>query len=202
MQRKLCAATAALVLILGSSVVVAARPHVYYRTKCVGLYCWPMAEPMPRSAPPRRERRHIDAQRRHERLRHTGPTAPLTSDVGARFDTRWPSPFGGTPVAIARRYLGGNPTGWARAWCDAFMRLVMHAAGYPDLPSGNLAAAWARYGRPSAPQPGAVVVWPHHVGLITAVRSDGLATVISGNDGRRVRERVRSIARTVVRMPG
>jgi hypothetical protein len=46
------------------------------------------------------------------------------------------------------------------------------------------------------------VVWPHHVGLITAVHGNGLATVITGNDGRRVRERVMSIAGAVVRMAG
>ena len=202
MQRMLCAAAAALVLLM-SPADAAARPHVYYRVKCVGLYCAPVLEPTPpRNAAPHRGRRQIDAQQPRARLRHAAPTAPPTPDISVRFDERWPSPAGGAPVAIARRYLGGNPTGWARAWCGAFMRLVMRAAGYPDLPSGDLAAAWARYGHPSAPQPGAVVVWPHHVGLITAVHGDGLATVISGNDGRRVRERVRSIARAVMRVPG
>jgi hypothetical protein len=34
------------------------------------------------------------------------------------------------------------------------------------------------------------------------VHRNGLATVISGNDGHRVRERVLSIARAVTRMPG
>ena len=203
MQRMLCAATIALVLILGSSADAATRPHVYYRVKCVGLYCWPVADPAPPgNTTPRRGARPVEARRHRERWRQSSASDAAKPDVGLGSDARWFSPAGGTPVAIARHYLGGNPTGWTRAWCGAFMRLVMHAAGYPDLPSGNLAAAWARYGRPSAPQPGAVVVWPHHVGLITAVRSDGLATVISGNDGRRVRERVRSIARTVVRMPG
>ncbi len=193
MQRMLCAAAAALVL-FAAPAAAATRPHVYYRTKCVGLYCWPVAEPTPqRSAAPGRGRRHIEAQRRYRRLHGGDASASATRDVGMHVDERWSSPGGGAPVAIARHYLGGNPTGWARAWCGVFMRLVMRAAGYPDLPSGNLAAAWASYGRPSAPQPGAVVVWPHHVGLITALHGDGFATVISGNDGRRVRERPRSI---------
>ena len=201
MQRMLCAAAAALVL-FASSANAEARPHVYYRVKCVGLYCWPVAESVPpRHATPPRGTRPIEARRHRARWRQSASDAATPSvDLGS--DARWFSPAGSTPVAIARRYLGGNPTGWARAWCGAFMRLVMRAAGYPDLPSGNLAAAWARYGRPSAPQPGAIVVWPHHVGLITAVHGEGLATVISGNDARRVRERVRSISRTVVRVPG
>jgi hypothetical protein len=200
MQRMLCAAAAALALFVASA-DAAARPGVYYRTKCVGLYCWPMAEPTPhRHAAPPRGRRHIEARRLRPRLRDA--SASTMHGVGMYPDERWSRQSGSAPVAVARRYLGGNPTGWARAWCGAFMRLVMRAAGYPDLPSGDLAAAWTRYGRPSPPQPGAVVVWPHHVGLITALHGGGLATVISGNDGRRVRERVLSIARAVVRMPG
>jgi hypothetical protein len=78
---------------------------------------------------------------------------------------------------------------------------IAHISHFPapqvqgDLPSGNL--TWARDSRASAPQPGALVVWPHHVGLITAVHRNGLATVISGNDGHRVRERVMSIRRAI-----
>ena len=47
------------------------------------------------------------------------------------------------------------------------------------------------------------LVWPHHVGLITDVHADGTATVISGNDGNRVRERVLSLRGAVAyRVPG
>jgi hypothetical protein len=195
MQRMLCAAAAALVLLVAPADAVA-RPQVYYRTKCVGLYCWPVAEPTPRrKAVSLRGARSIDLRQHHRRRWHDDDLpAAATRDVDLRSDERRFSLNRDTPIAIARRYLGGNPTGWARAWCGAFMRLVMRAAGYPDLPSGNLAAAWRRYGRPNAPQPGAIVVWRHHVGLITALHGAGFATVISGNDGHRVRERPRSIA--------
>lgn len=56
-----------------------------------------------------------------------------------------------------------------------------------------LARAWAREGMP-APGPGVdvVVVWPHHVGVITG-REGGEWVVLSGNDGGRVRERPRSL---------
>jgi hypothetical protein len=44
----------------------------------------------------------------------------------------------------------------------------------------NLARNWARWGRPSGPRVGAVVVWPHHVGMITGQTADGRWIVRSG----------------------
>jgi hypothetical protein len=67
-------------------------------------------------------------------------------------------------------------------------------------PEYNLAANWKRYGRPSGPRVGAVVVWPHHVGIITGRASNGQWIVKSGNDGNRVRERARSVAGAVFRV--
>jgi hypothetical protein len=57
-----------------------------------------------------------------------------------------------------------------------------------------LARNWAQVGQNAGrPQIGAVVVWRHHVGIITG-RAGEQWIVKSGNDGRGVRERVRSIA--------
>ena len=211
MQRMLCAAAAALVLLSLSPAAAQARTHAFYRVKCAGPYCWPVAAPAPKRAGPRGHAR-MPARSQAQRWRHDVSSrrpghgfslpSPIRGEGGSREQNAGRLVANPAPIAIARRYLGGNPTGWPRVWCGAFMRLVMRAAGLPDLPSGDRAAAWARYGRASAPRPGAVVVWPHHVGLITAVETNGRATVISGNDGRRVRERVRSIAGAVVRMPG
>ena len=64
----------------------------------------------------------------------------------------------------------------------------------------NVAANWRRRGSASGPQVGAVVVWPHHVGMITGRSSDGRWIVKSGNDSHRVRERARSVAGAVFRM--
>ena len=55
-------------------------------------------------------------------------------------------------------------------------------------------------GRPSGPQIGAVVVWPHHVGMITGRAANGQWIVKSGNDGNAVRERARSVAGAVFRV--
>ena len=67
-------------------------------------------------------------------------------------------------------------------------------------PEMNLARNWASWGNPSGPRVGAVVVWPHHVGLITGQTASGEWIVRSGNDGGRVRERPRSVAGAVFRI--
>jgi hypothetical protein len=128
-------------------------------------------------------------QARRQKLKHRLPPAPASAG---------PAPH---LVAIARRYLGGNPIGWSRVWCGAFMRRVIREAGLPDLRDGNLARAWRRYGRAGFAQPGALVVWHGHVGILTSAAAEGKARVISGNDGHRVRERLRSIAGAVIRLP-
>jgi hypothetical protein len=45
-----------------------------------------------------------------------------------------------------------------------------------------------------------VVVWSHHVGMITGRTAGGQWIVKSGNDGGRVRERPRSVAGAVFRV--
>ncbi len=60
-------------------------------------------------------------------------------------------------------------------------------------PQFNVAWNWRKYGTPSGPQVGAVVIWRHHVGMITGRTEKGRWIVKSGNDGGRVRERPRSV---------
>ncbi|TMJ61490.1 MAG: hypothetical protein E6G79_21660 [Alphaproteobacteria bacterium] len=58
-----------------------------------------------------------------------------------------------------------------------------------------LARQWAREGRNAGgPGVGVVVVWPHHVGVITGQTPEGHWIVHSGNDGGAVRTRARSVA--------
>ncbi|MGA7456909.1 MAG: hypothetical protein WBW51_06235 [Methyloceanibacter sp.] len=87
--------------------------------------------------------------------------------------------------------VGARPS----RWCGWWMRT--QKGGGPEL---NLARNWARWGRPSGPQIGAVVVWSHHVGMITGRSASGQWIVKSGNDGGRVRERPRSVAGAVFRV--
>lgn len=58
-----------------------------------------------------------------------------------------------------------------------------------------VARNWAREGvNAGGPDIGVVVVFPHHVGIITGHAPNGQWTVLSGNDGGAVRDRPRSVA--------
>ncbi len=100
----------------------------------------------------------------------------------------------GVMPAEARRSRGeegGRPS----QWCGWWMRTQLGGG-----PQYNLAANWRGWGRSSGPRVGAVVVWPHHVGMITGKASNGKWIVKSGNDGGAVRERARSVSGAVFRV--
>ncbi len=97
------------------------------------------------------------------------------------------------------RIIGSRPQECpARRWCGCFLAKLLGMARR-DL---WLARNWAHVGSPtSGPHVGAIVVWPHHVGIITGKTSAGWV-IKSGNDGHRVRERVRSVSRAIAyRLP-
>ncbi len=85
------------------------------------------------------------------------------------------------------------PSPRPRAWCGWWLGRQLGMLSR----SLWLARNWAHVGAPSGKHVGAIVVWRHHVGKITAVRADGAIRVLSGNDGRAVRDRWRS-ARGVI----
>lgn len=87
--------------------------------------------------------------------------------------------------------LGPRP----RRWCGWWMR--SQRGGGPEL---NVAWNWSKWGRPTVPQIGAVVVWRHHVGEIVGKAPNGMWLVRSGNDGNAVRTRARSVAGAVFRI--
>jgi hypothetical protein len=89
------------------------------------------------------------------------------------------------------RSVGARPD----QWCGWWMRT--QRGGGPEY---NLAWNWSRWGKPTEPKVGAVVVWRHHVGEITGRSKSGQWIVRSGNDGGRVRERARSVAGAVFRI--
>jgi len=75
------------------------------------------------------------------------------------------------------------------AWCGWWLR---HQLGV-ESKAYNLAAEWRHFGtNAGGPSVGAIVVWWHHVGLITARNGSGWV-IKSGNDGHAVRERERSL---------
>jgi hypothetical protein len=75
------------------------------------------------------------------------------------------------------------------AWCGWQMRQWL---GVADR-AYNLAANWRHYGsNAGGPAVGVIVVWWHHVGIITGHNSGGWI-IKSGNDNHAVRERERSL---------
>ncbi len=100
--------------------------------------------------------------------------------------------YDAAPIRSQRVRYGNN--GRPRAWCGWWMR--QQRGGGPEL---NLAWNWSRWGSPSGPQVGAVVVWRHHVGEIVGRAANGQWLVRSGNDGGAVRTRARSVAGAVFR---
>lgn len=114
------------------------------------------------------------AHAKYKRHPHPDP-APVTSDL----------------VSYMRAHLGTNPTGWAHRWCGKFLDTALRATGHAG--GGNLARAYARYGSAAAgPCVGCLAVWRGHVGVVSGVDANGNVIIISGNDGRTVRERARS----------
>jgi hypothetical protein len=96
-----------------------------------------------------------------------------------------------------RHDLAGVPSqrtsGRPSAWCGWYLGQLL------GMPARHLwlARNWAKVGsHAGGPGVGVVVVWAHHVGIITG-RHGSQWVVKSGNDGRRVRERPRSVARAI-----
>ena len=114
-----------------------------------------------------------------------------TAHHASRKSTGYKSARRSSGTAYAARGVGAKPS----RWCGWWMRT--QKGGGPEL---NLAHNWAHWGRSSGPQIGAVVVWSHHVGMITGRSASGEWIVKSGNDGGRVRERPRSVAGAVFRV--
>lgn len=78
-------------------------------------------------------------------------------------------------------------------WCGWWMRTQFGGGE-----QYNVARNWAHRGvNAGGPQVGAVVVWPHHVGMITGRTASGQWVVKSGNDGHAVRERPRSVSKAI-----
>jgi hypothetical protein len=87
-----------------------------------------------------------------------------------------------------RRYAGrsGRPSRWCGWWLGQHLGMADRNLW--------LARNWASRGaNAGGPGVGVVVVWRHHVGIITG-RQGNHWIVKSGNDGNAVRERVRSVS--------
>lgn len=103
-------------------------------------------------------------------------------------------------VAVASRYLGGNPTGHSSLWCADFANFVERQLGRAGTGSRE-ALSFLHYGtRVHDPAPGDVVVLGRrgggHVGFLVKMTAAG-PEVISGNHGHRVGIGVYSASRVL-----
>ncbi len=99
-----------------------------------------------------------------------------------------------TIEASARPHHHHHHAHRAHAWCGTYMSRYF---GKSDRRLA-LAREWAREGsNAGGPGIGVVVVWPHHVGVITGQSADGQWIIHSGNDGGAARTRARSVARAI-----
>jgi uncharacterized protein (TIGR02594 family) len=133
-------------------------------------------------------RHHVADLRRHPPERAASSAAAVV-DAAKR----------GSPdvVAAAERYRGTNPTGRSHDWCAEFANLVLKRTGHRGSGSA-LARSFASYGRPApGPVPGAIVVFPHHVGFVMRLEGPGRIRVVSGNHGHRVGEGTYSTRRAI-----
>jgi uncharacterized protein (TIGR02594 family) len=127
-------------------------------------------------------RHHRFAGAGHQQLVQTPSSVGV--GVGARLQDAGKQSF--DVVAAAEQYRGTNPTGWSHQWCAAFANLVLERTGHRG--SGSAAArSFAHYGSPApGPVPGAIIVFPHHVGFVIGTVGPGRVRVVSGNHGHRV----------------
>lgn len=119
------------------------------------------------------------------------PYRPLGSPSGPPASLPTPS------SQVSQALLKGTPSGkhWAkpRAWCGWYMRKRLGVAH----PSYNRARTWAKWGSPTQPRVGAVVVWPNHVGQIVGQDQKGRWLIVSGNDSNKVRTRVWNLSKVI-----
>jgi uncharacterized protein (TIGR02594 family) len=80
----------------------------------------------------------------------------------------------------------GRPSGCPNAWCACYLEHTLKKAGLPTLGS-NAARDFAKYGKRAKPgQVGAIMVMPHHVGVVAGKCPDGRIKLVSGNHGHKV----------------
>ena len=94
---------------------------------------------------------------------------------------------------FARHARGARGGGRPAAWCGWWLGNHLGMANRKLWLARNWASVGSNAGQPGV---GVVVVWRHHVGVITG-RAGSQWIVKSGNDGRAVRERVRSISNAI-----
>jgi len=144
-----------------------------------------------RAERPRAKRQRVAKRERGQRVRYAQRHREARRAASRETRRHYASTSESSNSGSYRGGAGPRP----RAWCGWWMRT--QRGGGAHL---NLAWNWSKWGRPSGPQVGAVVVWRHHVGEIVGRAANGQWLVRSGNDGGAVRTRARSVAGAVFRV--
>lgn len=177
-----------IILLMLSTMVALARPSPYPPvTQFVGdRYGSAQLGPeVARSAKAKQgaKPRRIAPARRHAPQRQRWRQVPIWAPLAEPGSVE-PLSVAGGAWREARR--AGRPRAWCGWWLGQHLGIARR-----DL---WLARNWATVGSSAGgPRVGAIVVWRHHVGIITG-QQGGQWIVKSGNDGGRVRERPRSVA--------
>ncbi len=128
---------------------------------------------------------HTDAQARPHRHHHHSVHRTAHAHRAAHHVRHYAHRHGRWRSHVARRG-GGRPAAWCGWWLGNHLGMPRR-----DLwLARNWASVGSNAGRPGI---GVVVVWRHHVGIITG-RAGSKWVIKSGNDGHAVRERPRSIS--------
>jgi uncharacterized protein (TIGR02594 family) len=153
-------------------------PSIVARTEATAR---PQARPAaPRAQNPQRPRTRHNAGETRRQNRASAQAQGLDAMAAVS---------GNELIAEARKYLGGNPTGWGSQWCGKFLDMVLKKTGHKG--GGNLARGYINYGtRLAGPEVGAIAVFTRkgggHVGIVTGIDANGNPIVISGNYNDRV----------------
>src|SRR5215218_5820275 len=101
-------------------------------------------------------------------------------------------------IAQYRSATAGSPG--PGPWCAYFTSWVAHEAGVPVGPNGSgfgsvdALYSWAQQAgkalpRGATPQPGDLIVWDEHIGLVESVGPGGVVNTIEGNSSDKVSRR-------------
>ncbi len=138
-----------------------------------------------------------------------GPAAPAGTGTGARrvavaageigVTEHPPGSNNGPRIAEYRAAMRGAPG--VGPWCAYFTSWVAQQAGTPlgetgqGFASVDAVYAWAQRtgravpnspGAPAQPQPGDLIVWDEHIGMVESVDPDGTVHTIEGNSSDQV----------------
>lgn len=94
-------------------------------------------------------------------------------------------------------------------WCAYFASYIAHEAGAPIGPNGegmgsvDAVASWARASgkwvpASQQPQPGDLIVFDEHIGIVDHANADGTITTIEGNHSQRVDQVQRRVSEGVL----